>query len=96
MLAWDSLKEIEELAAKDAAEDLDREKEGILEMNPASTVRKTSCERSIGERRGRRLSEGALTLAVCRRYLNRNSPQLLAISSHLPVTRSRGMANTKP
>jgi hypothetical protein len=29
-----SLKEIEKLAAKDAAEDLDREEEGILRMNP--------------------------------------------------------------
>ena len=30
-----SLKEIEKLAAKDAAEDFDREEEGILRMNPA-------------------------------------------------------------
>jgi hypothetical protein len=35
MLAWDSLKEIEKLAAEDAAEDLDGEKERILRMNPA-------------------------------------------------------------
>jgi hypothetical protein len=32
------LKEIEELAAKDAAEDLDRKKEGILGMNPAGVA----------------------------------------------------------
>jgi hypothetical protein len=30
MLAWDSLKEIEELAAEHASEDLHREKEGYL------------------------------------------------------------------
>jgi hypothetical protein len=34
MLARDSLKEIEELAAEHAAEDLHREKERILGMNP--------------------------------------------------------------
>ena len=34
MLTWDSLKEIEELAAEHAAEDLHREKERILGMNP--------------------------------------------------------------
>src|ERR1700689_5455384 len=49
-----------------------------------STVRKTSCERSIDERRGRGESEDALTLVVYRRYQNRNSPELLLISSHLP------------
>ena len=34
MLAWDSLKEIEKLAAEHAAEDLHRQKERILGMNP--------------------------------------------------------------
>ena len=32
------MKEIEKLAAKDAAEDLDREEEGILGMNPAGVA----------------------------------------------------------
>ena len=35
MLTGRPLKEIEKLAAKDAAEDLDGEEEGILGMNPA-------------------------------------------------------------
>jgi hypothetical protein len=33
-----ALKEMEKLAAKDAAEDLDREEEGILGMNPAGVA----------------------------------------------------------
>jgi hypothetical protein len=35
MLTGRALKEIDKLAAKDAAEDLDGEEEGILGMNPA-------------------------------------------------------------
>jgi hypothetical protein len=38
MLAWDSLKEIEELAAEDTAEDLYGEKEGMLGMNPVGVA----------------------------------------------------------
>jgi hypothetical protein len=34
LLAWDSLKEIEELAAEHAAEDLHRQKKGMSGMNP--------------------------------------------------------------
>jgi hypothetical protein len=51
-----------------------------------STVRKTSRERSIDERRGRGEPEGALTLVVQRCYRFRKSPLLLSISSHRPVT----------
>jgi hypothetical protein len=34
LLAWDSLKQIEELAAEHAAEDFHRQKKGISGMNP--------------------------------------------------------------
>jgi len=34
MLAWDSLKEIEELTAEHAAEDLHRQKKGMPRVNP--------------------------------------------------------------
>jgi hypothetical protein len=39
MPAWDSLKEIEELAAEHAAEDLHREKERRLGMDPMGVAR---------------------------------------------------------
>jgi hypothetical protein len=35
LLPWDSLKEIEEFAAEDSAEDLHRQKKGISGVNPA-------------------------------------------------------------
>jgi hypothetical protein len=38
MLAWQSLKEIEKLAAEDAAEDLDGEEEGILGCTGGSSL----------------------------------------------------------
>jgi hypothetical protein len=34
MLAWDSLEEIEELAAEHASEDLPRQKKGMFGVNP--------------------------------------------------------------
>ena len=38
MLAWDSLKEIEEFAAEHAAEDLHREKKRMPGVNPVGTA----------------------------------------------------------
>ena len=81
MLPWDPLQEIEELATKHAAEDLDWEEEGIFRMNPvgvawietaggndAVEMRMQSQVLSPGMQNAEEADLGSKVLGVCRNF----------------------------